>query len=186
VHATTPELDRVVDAIAGLEPDASAGGGAAAACVAELAATLLARLARARPEWRDASGTAAQALRLQGRLRVLARNDARAYAAARAALGRGDRVLGPALETAARVPGEIAAAASDVVELAAEVATHGDPSLRADALAAAMFADAAARAAALLVEVNLSTRPGDELVEHARAACTAAAAVLARLQRLEP
>ena len=83
--------------------------------------------------------------------------------------GGGDpQDLGLALERAAEVPLEIAEAAVDVASLAALVAERGEQALRADAVAAAVLALAAARAAATLVEVNLGTTASDERVTRAR------------------
>ena len=56
----------------------------------------------------------------------------------------------------------------DVAALAAVVAERGEQALRADAVAAALLAEAAARAAATLVEVNLGTTSSDERVARAR------------------
>src|SRR5437763_2327801 len=55
---------------------------------------------------------------------------------------------------------EIAGAAADVMELARELEANGNPNLRADAVAAAILAEAAAMTAAMLVEVNESAGPG--------------------------
>jgi len=52
--------------------------------------------------------------------------------------------------------------------LAAVVAERGDQAMRADAVSAALLAEAAARAAATLVEVNLGTTSSDERVARAR------------------
>jgi formiminotetrahydrofolate cyclodeaminase len=48
------------------------------------------------------------------------------------------------------------------------VAERGEQALRADAVSAALLAEAAARAAATLVEVNLGTTSADERVARAR------------------
>jgi formiminotetrahydrofolate cyclodeaminase len=65
----------------------------------------------------------------------------------------------------------------DVASLAAIVAERGEQALRADAVAGALLAHGAARAAATLVEVNLGTTSTDARVTRARdLAGTAAAA----------
>ena len=69
--------------------------------------------------------------------------------------------LGEALARAADVPLEIAATAADAAALGTVVAEHGDPRYRADAVVAVVLAAAAARAAASLVEVNLTTVADD-------------------------
>ena len=71
-------------------------------------------------------------------------------------------------DRAAEIPLRIARAASDVSELAALVAEEGQPSLRVDAATAALLAEAGARAAAAIVEVNLTTTADDERVAVAR------------------
>ena len=80
-----------------------------------------------------------------------------------------DFALGAALLQAAEVPLRIAEAAADVAELAALAAAEGSPHLRPDATAAAALAEAATRAAAHLVEINLATVPGDRHSERGRA-----------------
>jgi formiminotetrahydrofolate cyclodeaminase len=69
--------------------------------------------------------------------------------------------LAPAFELTVSVPLAMARAALEVVELAAELAEHGNPNLHADAITAALLAGAAGAAAARLVAVNLSRAAGD-------------------------
>lgn len=165
--------DELVESIAA-ETRAPAGGSVAAVVVA-LAAALVAKAARlSRDSWRHARGAAAQADALRARVLPLAEADAAAYAEAMAALERRDPDLGAALSRAAHVPLEIAEAAADVACLAASVADEGDPDARGDAATAAVFAEAAARAAAHLVEINLSAVRGDERVLLAQALVTTA------------
>ena len=107
----------------------------------------------------------------EGRRRA-GQHPARAHRAAGAAQPRGLRERGRApaghgrrrasdlgllLERAAQIPLDIAEAAVDVASLAAVVAERGEQALRADAVAGALLAQGAARAAATLVEVNLGT-----------------------------
>jgi formiminotetrahydrofolate cyclodeaminase len=75
---------------------------------------------------------------------------------------------------------EIAEAAVDVAALAAVVAERGDQALRADAVAAALLAQGAARAAATLVEVNLGTTESDSRVVRVRDLAGAAQAATDR------
>ena len=118
-----------------------------------------------------------------------AEDDTIAYAtvlsALRAADGSPQRDfdLGRALIGAAEVPLQIADAAADVAELAALAATEGKGTLRPDAAAAATLAEAAARASAHLVDVNLATVAGDD--RSGRVAELAAAAEAARARALE-
>jgi formiminotetrahydrofolate cyclodeaminase len=161
-------VDELLDEVA--DDRAAPAAGAAAAVVAALAASITQLAARSSAEdWEDARACAAQAASLRQKLSPLAQEDAEAYAAARAALReRGDDGLAEALERAADVPLAIAEAAVDVAALAAGVAEHGNPDLRADAAAAAVLAEAAVRATAKLVEVNLTIHPEDDRITQAR------------------
>jgi formiminotetrahydrofolate cyclodeaminase len=153
-------------------------GGPVAAAVAALAAALVASTARAaHGSWAEAKGAAAQGDQLRLRLARLAEADASAYREAVVALEspQGDAELAHALELAADVPLEIAQAATDVVQLGADVAERGDPRLAADAAAAALLAEAATRAAAHLVSVNLTTGGGDGRLARAANLVNAAA-----------
>ena len=165
-------------------PEPMPGAGYCAAISLAMAAGLVAMAAGAsRGEWGEAKGAAAQATTLRERVAPLAQRNVQAYADAVARLrgagdggGQGDD-LGLLLERAARIPLEIAEAAVDVASLAAVVAERGEQALRADAVAGALLAQGAARAAATLVEVNLGTTSTDERVKRARdLAGTAAAA----------
>ena len=146
------------------------GGSYAAAASTVAAASVVVAVARAsQPGWDDAAGIAAQAAILRERAAELAVAGAAAFASARSALhGEGTGAAGERLQHAADVPFTIGGAAADVAELAALTARHGDPSRRADAVAAAGIAEAAAHAACVLIEVNLAVRPGDERLAAAR------------------
>jgi len=132
--------------------------------------------------WAAGAAAAAQAEALRARAAPLAQLDAEAYGQALAARGaaaelpdeRRDWQIGQAFARAAEPLLEIARTAADVAGLAAEIAEHGDPRVRADAQAAAALAAAAARAAAVLVAVNLTAVKGDSrVVEAERLARTA-------------
>jgi formiminotetrahydrofolate cyclodeaminase len=153
------------------------GGGSVAAIVTAFAASLTAMAARfATEQWEDAAGAAAQAEALRARMLPLADEDARAYESFLLARRMSeearpevrDAAIGDALSHAADVPLAIAEAALDVASLAAELAERGNPNLRGDAATAVLLAEAAVRATANLVEINLATREGDERVERAR------------------
>jgi formiminotetrahydrofolate cyclodeaminase len=66
-----------------------------------------------------------------------------------------------ALSVASETPVAIARTAAEVAELAARVASESKPALRGDAVAAVLLAEAVTRAAARLVEINLSGAAGD-------------------------
>jgi formiminotetrahydrofolate cyclodeaminase len=152
------------------------GGGSVAAIAGALAASLVAMGARFSDQWEDAPGAVAQAEALRARLLPLADEDANAYENFLLArrMSRDvepevrDAAIGDALSRAADVPLAIAEAAHDVASLAAGLAERGNPNLRGDAATAALLAEAATRATANLVEINLATREDDERIARAR------------------
>jgi formiminotetrahydrofolate cyclodeaminase len=80
---------------------------------------------------------------------------------------RTERIAATRLE-ASQSPLQIAGAAAEAAELAAELATMGNPNLAGDAIAGALLAEAAAQAAARLVAINLTDGPVvDQAAEHA-------------------
>lgn len=153
------------------------GAGAVAALTAAMAAGLVSMVASASPAWSDGAAVAAQAQALRRRLAPLAAANAEAYRLALDSLAPSDDLapdvrsfeIVKALGRAADEPLRIAHAASDVVLLAAEAAHRGESALRPDAAVAAVLADGATRAAAHLVEINLTTTEDDERVVGARA-----------------
>jgi formiminotetrahydrofolate cyclodeaminase len=181
-------LEDFLDEVA--SSDLLPGGGFVSAIAVAMAAGLVAMVARlSSPAWPEAKGALAQAEALRTRVTPLAELNAEAYASAVATLREGggesdpdrrDFSIAEALEKAAGVPLKIGEAASDVAALAALLVERGEPSLRADAAAAALLAQAGARAAATLVEVNLATTPSDERVTRARALAEAATAASER------
>jgi formiminotetrahydrofolate cyclodeaminase len=153
------------------------GGGSVAAIVTAFAASLTAMAARfATEHWEDAPGAVAQAEALRARVLPLAEEDARAYESFLLARRMSkdfdpqvrDAAIGEALSRAADVPLAIAEAALDVASLAAELVERGNPNIRGDAATAVLLSEAAVRATANLVEINLGTREGDERIERAR------------------
>jgi len=76
-----------------------------------------------------------------------------------------ERDLRAALSAASETPLDIARATAEVAELAARVAAESTPSLRGDATAGTLLAEAATRAAARLVEINLRGESEDGRVE---------------------
>ena len=167
------------------------GGGSIAALVTALAAGLVETVARTSHGWADARGLAAQAKALRERVEPLAQRDAEAYQQALVAL-RLPEVLEPevrsdtiarSLSYAAEVPLAIALIATDVAHAAAEAAECGDPSTCADASVAAVLAEGAARGAAHLVAINLTTTAEDERVVRAERAAQAASEAAKRALR---
>ena len=146
---------------AGLEAAApSPAGGTAAAVVAAMAASLVGMVGRESPAWPAGAETAARAVRLREQLVALGIEDVQAFAAVIAASRAGDSdALTAALVHASEVPLQIAEHAADVAEIATRAATDGKRPLQPDADAAAILAEAATRAAALLVRVNVAALP---------------------------
>jgi methenyltetrahydrofolate cyclohydrolase len=138
--------------------------------VTALAAAMVAKAARVSQDgWPDAAGVVAQAESLRARAAPLAEQDAEAYRAALEAMrGAAAGELADALDRAAEVPLEIAAVAVDVAALGELVAVRGHESLHGESAGAAALAEASARIAAHLVEVNLTAAPGDRRVEQAK------------------
>ncbi|MGH4006952.1 MAG: cyclodeaminase/cyclohydrolase family protein [Pseudonocardiaceae bacterium] len=164
------------------------GGGGAAALTAAMAAGLLGMVARFSTEQLiDAAGRAAHADRVRDQVAALAERDAEAYQAVLVAFALPSepdpdvrrRQIRRTLERAARVPTEIAEAASGIATEAVELAERGNCNLRGDAFTAVTLAAAAARAAAELVRLNveLGDLAGDLADRATRAADVAADAV---------
>lgn len=175
-------LREFLDRLAAEEP--SPAGGSAAALGVAMGAALIAKVAKASAGWPEAGAVVAQAERLRRRTAPLAQSDADVYEEALAALHLPeqlepevrDMALGQVLARAAEIPLVIAEAGADVACLAAEVADRGAPERRGDAIAAALIGEAAARAAANLVAINLTVAPDDERVLRARAVTDLASA----------
>jgi formiminotetrahydrofolate cyclodeaminase len=146
--------------------DAALVAGGAAPVADAVLAGLQARLV----EVRD------RAHELRGELLWLAEDDTRSYAPVLDALAieRADPErparLQTALSAAADVPLAIAVATAEVGELAFAAAQAGNADLLGDATVAAVIAEAAARSAARLVELNLAACPQDARVGRAEAA----------------
>jgi formiminotetrahydrofolate cyclodeaminase len=156
-------LGRLLDFVAASDP--SPGGGSSAAVAAGLAAALLEmaaciEAARADTEIDDEVAERAGALRVEAL--ELADRDMSSYApvieAQRLPAGdptREDR-LAAALAEASQTPLAIAENAAETASLGARVTAASTPALRGDALSGVLIAEAAAAAAASLVEINLA------------------------------
>jgi methenyltetrahydrofolate cyclohydrolase len=171
------------------------GGGSVAAIVTAFGASLTAMAARfATEQWEDAPGAVAQAEALRARVLPLAEEDAMAYESFLLARRMSedfdpqvrDAAIGEALSRAADVPLAIAEAALDVASLAAELVERGNPNIRGDAATAVLLSEAAVRATANLVEVNLATREGDARVERARGLVETSRRISRRVLEPEP
>jgi formiminotetrahydrofolate cyclodeaminase len=167
-----------------------AGGSAIAAAVAMAAALLEKAAVLSSKHWSGAADAGKRAHELRLEAEELLEEDADAYLAfveaLRAAKGltaeMRARVVGPAHSKTVHVPLAIVRSGAEVVDIAAALAAHGNPNLRADAVVAATFAAAAAEAGAGLVAVNLSEAPGDSRLEEARHLATDAREKVAALR----
>jgi formiminotetrahydrofolate cyclodeaminase len=146
----TLSVAELLEALASDEP--TPGGGAGAAIAVALAAGLVAMAARrSLTQIPQATAVADRADELRRLALSLAAEDAESYEAVlESREGRAQ-----ALSAAANPPLAVTEAASEIASLAAHLARSGNPNLRGDALTAAFLADAGARAAAELVEINL-------------------------------
>lgn len=168
-------LKDLLDELATADP--APGSGAVSALVVAAAAALLAGAARAsRSSWPEAGGIAAQAALLRTRALELAVEGTDAYARALAVLEsppgetseERDDAIAEALSEAAQLPLDIGRAGADAAALAATLVERADPTTVGDVCAAALLAQGAARAAASLVGINLTTAPGDPRIERAK------------------
>lgn len=160
-------LGRFVDMVASREP--APGGGASAAVAVALAAALTAMAARfSADHLADAETIADSAEELRNRVMPLAQADAAAYGRVLDAYRtpRDDekrrRRIREALSEAADVPLSIAEVGVEVAGNAARLVEEGNPNLRGDAVTAAALAKAGVRAAATLVEINVSAGGADD------------------------
>ncbi len=152
-----------LDSVASGEP--APGGGSVAAVAVALAAGLCSMAAHLSADHlADAAELAERAERLRRRVAPLAQEDATAYGRVLAAHrtpddgdpdARRERIQS-ALSGAADVPLAVAEVGAMVAEIAGRLAREGNPNLRGDAVVAALLAEAGARAAAVLVEINMT------------------------------
>jgi formiminotetrahydrofolate cyclodeaminase len=161
-------LGRFMDMVASREP--TPGGGASAAVAVALAAALTAMAARfSADHLADAETIADRAEELRNRVMPLAQADAAAYGRVLDAYRtpRDDdekrrRRIREALSEAADVPLSIAEVGVEVAGNAARLVEEGNPNLRGDAVTAVALAKAGVRAAATLVEINVSAGGADD------------------------
>jgi formiminotetrahydrofolate cyclodeaminase len=172
-------LDDFLEAVAEAEP--APGGGTSSAVTTALAAALVEMAARiggdGAEEGEDAddtdrsAGPAARAAELRAEALRLAEEELTSYGPVLKAATPADRTT--ALDAASEPPAQIAEAAAEVAELGVEVARSASPAVRGDALTGVILAEAAASAAARLVETNITSGP---VFDRARQAAEQAAA----------
>jgi formiminotetrahydrofolate cyclodeaminase len=149
-----------------------------AALVVGLAADLVAQVARASPDWDERGGALAQANAICERALTLAPEIERTHEAAVEALSHAVapapaeapavRDLGQALRRSVDSLLALGEAASDAAQLAELAARTGATDVRADAVAAAVYAAAAAEVCAHLVEINLLSGADDASSQRAQ------------------
>jgi formiminotetrahydrofolate cyclodeaminase len=164
-------LSDLLDELAAQTP--APGGGTSAAWATAIAAALVEMAARFTP-----GASAERAAELRAHALELAEHELSAYAPVLEASrlpkddpSRAER-LTKALSDAADSPLEIARTATEVQSLARELAETGNKTLEGDANTAAELAQAACRAAARLVEINLQRTPDDPRLTEARQLAT--------------
>lgn len=185
-HPVAPSADRpLTELLTELAKRSPApGAGSAAAWTGALGAALLEMTAT----FAGADTAAARARVLRAQLLDGGERELDAYkpvlAAARLEVGDPfrDTRLHEALSDACAAPMSVARAAAEVAELAAEVAAKSTRALAGDAIAGVLLAEAASRAAAQLVEINLRESSADprlaEVAELNRRAAAARVHVL--------
>ena len=134
---------------------------AAAAALVEKSARL------SNKQWDGAAGALERAHALREESFALIEEDAQAYLAFVDAV-RSQRDVDAAHALTVDVPLRMIRAAAEVTELAVQLANHGNPNLRADAVVGAVLAAAAAESGLLLIEVNLGDAAGDARLVVAR------------------
>jgi formiminotetrahydrofolate cyclodeaminase len=154
-------LGAFLDLVASGNP--APGGGSVAAVAVALAAGLSGMAARlSAGQLADADELADRADAARQRVAPLARMDAQSYARVLYAYRvpdsetRSERVS-DALSGAADVPLAVAEIGNEVAGIAARLVEESNPSLKGDAIAAVLLAEAGVRAATVLVEINLSS-----------------------------
>lgn len=160
-NLSTQSLAEFLERVSRDRPSPAAGS--AAAVTAALGAALVGKAARlSGRHMDDAEQLAAEADDLRARALRLAEEDARAVAnmsarvrpASEEAKVPADSTAGDTVDDAIAVPREIGEVAGTIAALARKLDAHGNPRLRADAVAAHRLADAAQQSADAIVRSN--------------------------------
>ncbi|MHB8589168.1 MAG: cyclodeaminase/cyclohydrolase family protein [Candidatus Dormibacteraceae bacterium] len=168
-------LSYLLEKIASREP-APASGSACGAVVAAAAALVEKAAHLSTKHWEGAAAALGQAHALRVKSFELIEEDAQAYLAFVAVLraaknqerAESQEAVGTAHARTIDVPLRMIRAATEVTELAVQLAQHGNPNLRADAVVAATLAAAAAESGLTLIEVNLGEAADDARLALAR------------------
>ena len=150
---------------------------AAAAALVEKSARLSTR------QWAGAAGALERAHALRLESFELIEEDAQAYLAFVDAV-RSHQEVDKAQARTIDIPLRMARAAAEVAELAVQLAKHGNPNLRADAVVAATLAAAAAESGLTLIAVNLGDARDDARLAEARRLARKASGLAASLRPL--
>jgi formiminotetrahydrofolate cyclodeaminase len=157
-------------------PTPSPGAGSAAGWAAALAAGLT-EMSAGLTRTAAAGVLAERAAHLREQALELATRDRTSFQGVIAARRAGEDEAA-ALAAATEVPLALAGLGAELAELAAQLAATGNPALEGDATTAALLAEASARAAARLVELNMAGDPSH--AHHAAAAMHVERAASAR------
>jgi formiminotetrahydrofolate cyclodeaminase len=142
--------------------------GSACGVVVAAAAALLEKSARlSTKQWAGAAAALERAHALRDESFALIELDAQAYLAFVDAV-RSQEDVETAHARTVDVPLRMTQAAAEVAELAVQLANHGNPNLRADAVVAATLAAAAAESGLTLISVNVGDSAGDARLAAAR------------------
>lgn len=175
-------LSHLLEKIASKEP-APASGSACGAVVAAAAALVEKSARLSTKQWEGAAGALERAHALRMESFELVEEDAQAYLAFVAAVRAHEDVEKVHARTV-DVPLRMTRAAAEVAELAVQLANHGNPNLRADAVVAATLAAAAAESGLTLIAVNLVDVAEDARLAEARRLARNATALAASLRPL--
>jgi methenyltetrahydrofolate cyclohydrolase len=160
-------LEEFLASVAAATP--APGGGSSAAVSTALAAALVEMAAGVPSSRASGASRAGDAVERAGALRAralrLAEEEMTSYAPVLEARDEHEREI--ALAAACEPPAQVAETAAEVAELGVEVATSASPSVRGDALAGVVLAEAAASAAFRLVEINAGRGPAFERARRA-------------------
>jgi formiminotetrahydrofolate cyclodeaminase len=132
-------------------------------------------------QWDGAAGALQRARALREESFGLIEEDSQAYLAFVEAV-RAQKDVEAAHALTVDVPLRMIRAAAGVAELAVQLANHGNPNLRADAVVGAVLAAAAAESGLLLIEVNLGDAAGDARFAVARKLARKATGLAASLR----
>jgi formiminotetrahydrofolate cyclodeaminase len=153
--------------------------------VVAAAAALLEKSARlSTKQWDGAPAALERAHALREESFALIEEDAQAFLAFVEAV-RSEKDVETAHARTVDVPLRMTRAAAEVADLAVQLANHGNPNLRADAVVAAILAAAAAESGLMLIAVNVGDVAGDARVAAARQLARKATGLASSLRPLD-